>query len=738
METELGAKRVAVALRATMESESASSIHRRTECDGYPLTNARRLPILSAFMKAVIVLLVALLSATVSAQADEGYWLFTDPPTQAIADKYHVTLAADWLKHLSGAAVKIGGGSGSFVSADGLVITNRHVGEGQLHTLSTRQHNYEENGFYASKFGDELPCQGLEMLVLQHTENVTARVLAAVKTGATPEEAEAAHKAIEAAIEKESFDRTGLTSEVVTLFGGARYDLYQYKKYPDIRLVFAPDWHMASFGGDPDNFEFPRFDLDICLFRVYDHSKPLRTPDYLKWNDAGPARDELVFVAGHPGASQRLVTMDEIDYQRDFKLPLVVAELDRSEHALTGFSKTSLEHGREAGEALASIANGRKAYHGFLNGLREPGLLDAKAREETDFRALLAQHPEEKAALDAYALVREAIQSDRDNYQAYQNYERFAGRSDLFNMARTLVRAAAQRAKPNGERLPAYRDSALPSLEFRLFSGRPYYPDMEAFNLADGLSELVKHFGADDPLVKKLLAGKSPQERAAELVRGTKLEDIAFRKKIYSGGPLAPARSGDPLLEFAALMDPAAQAARKIDDQDDEIRRRAYATIYQARENLQRAPLYPDATGTLRLAYGTVSGYESDGSFVEPLATFAGLYARSAEYHDKAPFDIPRTWSRETAKLNPATPFNFASTADILGGNSGSPVVNRAGEFVGIIFDGNRYSFAGRYVYDPKQNRSVAVDSAAIVEALRRIYHADALVGELESGRAER
>ena len=689
----------------------------------------------------VIVILTCLGLARNALKADEGYWLFTDPPTQAIADKYHFTPDAAWLKHLSGAAIRIGGASGSFVSADGLVITNRHVGEGELHTLSSKTHNYEENGFYAPTRGDELPCQGMELLVLQNTQDVTARVLAAVKPGASPAEAEAANHAVEAAIEKESFDQTGLVSEVVTLFGGARYDLYQYKKYPDVRLVFSPDWQTASFGGDPDNFEFPRFDLDICLFRIYEHGKPLPSEDYLKWNSAGPAKDELVFVAGHPGTSQRLVTMDEIDYQRDVRLPILVDELDRMERALEKFSATSPEHGREAGEALASVANSRKATHGFLNGLRDPDLMKKKQEEENRFLAWLATHPDHKTTWDAYIQISKAVQADRANLKAYQAYERFAYRSDLFNMARTLVRAAGERSKPNGERLPAYRESSLPSLEFRLFSGRPYYPDLEVFFLTDGLENLAHQYGENNPLVKKLLMGKSPHDRAEELVRQTKLEDISYRKMLYAGGVRALRTSTDPLLEVASLVDLAARPARKFDDDDNEIKRRAYAQIYQARVELKQAPPYPDATGTLRLAYGTVSGWQADeqssgGKFIEPLTDFAGLYARSAEHHDQPPFDLPRAWVEQKSRIDLATPLNFITTADILGGNSGSPVVDQKGEFVGIIFDGNEPSLSGRYAYDPAQNRSVAVDSAAIVEALRRIYHADALVAELESGHA--
>ena len=667
-------------------------------------------------------------------QADEGYWLFSDPPVAAIAAKYHFTPDAAWLKHLSGAAIRIGGASGSFVSADGLVITNHHVGEGQLHTLSSPKHDYEKNGFYAPTLKDELPCQGMEMLVLQNTQDVTARVTSAVKPGATPDEAEAEHKAVEAAIEKESFEKTGFESEVITLFGGARYDLYQYKKYPDVRLVFSPDFQTAAFGGDPDNFEFPRYDLDICLFRIYDHGKPLQSPDYLKWNSAGPAKDELVFVAGHPGFSERLLDMDDIRYDRDF-LPIVLAELKRRERALQKFMATSPEHAREAGEAFASIANSRKAVQGFVNGLHDPELIHTKASEEARFRLLLASNPESnKEAIDAYAQVATAVKANRDNFKVKNVYARFGAHSDLFDMARTLVRATAERAKPNGERLPDFRESSLPSLEFRLFSGRPYYPDLEVFFLADSMQYMVAQFGLDDPLVKKLLAGKSPQARAEELVQDTKLEDLSVRKKLYAGGEKALLAGTDPLVQFAAAMDPVARAAQKIADDNDEIEDRAYAKIYQARVELKQAPLYPDATDTLRLAYGTVTGYEADGQFIEPLTDFAGLYARSEKFHDQPPFDLPQAWVENKSKLDLATPFNFASTTDILGGNSGSPVVNKKGEFVGIIFDGNEPSLSGRYAYDPAVNRSVAVDSAAIVEALRKIYHAAPLAAELESG----
>ena len=664
--------------------------------------------------------------------ADEGYWLFSDPPTKMIADKYHFTPDDAWLKHLSGAAIRIGGASGSFVSGDGLVITNRHVGEGQLHTLSSSAHNYEENGFYAPTRDKELPCQGLEMLVLQSTREVTQEVMSAIQPGASAEDAEAQQRKVVAAIEKESFERTGLLSEVVGLFGGARYDLYLYKKYPDVRLVFSPDRQAATFGGDTDNFEFPRFDLDVCFFRIYDHGQPLKTPDHLKWNSTGPAKDELVFVAGHPGASQRLVTMDELAFQRDLRVPTALSDFERLERELTDFSATSPEHAREAAEALASIANSRKATRGFLKGLRDPDLLKAKADEESRFRASLALQPQQKTPSDAFAQISAAVQADRANFAAYQGYERFASRSDLFNMARTLVRAGVERAKPNGDRLPAYRDSSLPSLEFRLFSGRPFYPDLETLFLSDALENLVHQFGEDNAMVKQLLVEKSPHDRATELVRQTKLENIAYRKEIYTGGEKALRASDDPMLELACIVDLAARPARKIDDEDDVIKQRAYAQIYRARIELKQAPLYPDASATLRLAFGTVSGVEADGHFIEPFTDFAGLYERAAAHDGKDTFHVPRAWAEQKSALNLATPFNFITTADILGGNSGSPVVNKTGEFVGIIFDGNEPSLSGRYAYEPAVNRSVAVDSAAIIAALRNVYHADTLAEELE------
>ncbi len=668
-------------------------------------------------------------------RAEEGYWLFSDPPSEALSAKYGFTPTPDWLGHLQRAVVFINGATGSFVSADGLVITNHHVGEDQLHVLSSPGHNYEEHGFYAATPGEELPCKGFKFLVLQNSVQVTDRVNAAVKPGFTPAQAEAAQRAVDAEIEKESLAQTGLESHVVTLFGGARYDLYRYKKYTDVRLVFSPEWEMASFGGDPDNFEFPRWDLDICLFRVYQGGKPLNSGDYLAWSRAGVHAGDLVFTAGHPAVSQRLITASELAWQKDGVLPFSVAELERVEKDFEQFGATSPEHKREAGDLLASIANARKAYLGFLAGVRNPALLKKNADDEAHVRALLAASPTLGGALAAYHEVDAAVAADRENFIPLRRYERFGLRSDLFGLARGLVRAVVEKSKPNDERLPGFRDSDLSGLEFDLFTQRPIFDDLETFVLKDSLEQLPVATPEQQALKDRLLAGQSPESRAREIVQGTKVGEVAFRHRVYGETAAELQASRDPLIQLVLALEPAARAARKIDDQDTVAKRLAYGTIYRARVALNQAPAYPDATDTLRLAYGTISGFAVNGKVVAPFTDFAGLYARSEQFHNIDPFHLSKSWVEHQAELNLATPFNFASTNDSLGGNSGSPVVDRKGEFVGILFDGNEPSLAGRFGYDPTVNRSVSVDARGVLEALRHVYHADALAQELETGR---
>src|SRR5437764_239190 len=490
-----------------------------------------------------------LVATTISAQADEGMWLFNNPPLRQLKENYQFEPTPQWLEHLQKASVRFNsGGSGSFVSADGLCITNHHVGADALQKASSEQHNYLKEGFYAKANAEEIKCADLELNVLISIEDVTARVNAPVKIGMSPDAAGKARENAIAQIEKESKDKTSLRSDVVTLYQGGAYHLYRYKRYDDVRIVFAPEQQMAFYGGDPDNFEYPRFDLDICIFRVYENGQPAKIDNSLKWNSQGPSDGELTFVSGSRGRTDRQLPVDEL-------------------------------------------------------------------------------------------------------------------------------------AEPNGERIADFRDSAKESLELTLFSTEPVYDDYEILRLTDSLTDFAEKFGANDPMVKQALNGKSPRARAVELVSGTKLKDVDLRKKLYRGDAAGLQAAHDPMLDVARLIDKPAREARKTHETQEEIKKQAYAEIAKARFAVEGTENYPDATFTLRLSYGTVRGYEEDGKQIAPFTTFTGLYQRSAEHESKPPFDLPQRWIDKKTSLNQETRFNFVSDADIIGGNSGSPVVNKTGEF---------------------------------------------------------
>jgi hypothetical protein len=690
--------------------------------------------------KLVVFLSLGIGLATV--RADEGMWLFNNPPTKQLQEKYQFDPTPQWLEHLQKSSVRFNsGGSGSFISPAGLTITNHHVGADTLQKLSSAEHNYLKEGFYAKTQAEEQRALDLELNVLDSIEDVTARVNAAVKPSMDPAAALAARRAIIAQIEKESKDKTGLRSNVITLYEGGSYQLYRYKVYTDVRLVFAPEQQAAFYGGDPDNFEYPRYDLDICLFRVYENGKPAHIENYLKFNSAGAKEGDLVFVSGNPGRTDRELTLFELADARDRALPSRLDQLYRREVALKSYSERSLENARRARDDLFGVQNSRKALKGMLGGLLDPAIFSKlqsdqeKLRQEMQARS--AQDAKFKDALAAYDRIKQAQQAIIKNAPAYDYYEGrrnyprgFAG--NLFDYARLLVRAVAERAKPNGERLPDYRESSRESLELQLFSTQPVYDDLEELLLTDSLTDLAGRFGANDPLVQKVLAGKSPDARAAELVAGTKLKDVAFRKKLYAGDSAALEAANDPFLNLALLIEPTARAARKVYDDNDEARQQAYAQIAKARFAIQGAGTYPDATFTLRLAYGTVRGYEENGKSIPAFTDFAGLYQRSAEHQNREPFDLPERWVNRKGQLSLGTHFDFVSDADIIGGNSGSPVVDRAGDFVGIIFDGNIQSLVLDYVYTDEVARAVSVDSAAIIEALRKVYQATTLADEIE------
>jgi len=672
-----------------------------------------------------------------SAIADEGMWLFNAPPRQLLRERYRFNAAAAWLEHLQKASVRFNsGGSGSFVSEDGLLISNHHVGADALQKLSTKEKDYLHDGFHARTLAQEVKCLDLELNVLESIEDVTAHVNAAVPKEADPVVAFEARRKVIADIEKESLDRTGLRSDVVTLWQGGAYHLYRYKRYTDVRLVFAPEQQIAFFGGDPDNFEFPRYDLDICLFRAYEKGQPAKVKNFLKFSPAGASDGELVFVSGHPGRTSRLLTVAELTNQRDQALPFRLCWLKRLEVLLGNWSVRGEENDRRAKEDFFRVQNSRKALDGKLAGLLDPDLMGAKKKAETVFKARLVGKLEFADALGAFDKIAAATRTLAAQATRYSLLEAgIAFNCESFGIARTLLRVGDERPKPNGERLREFSDAGRASLELELFSDKPIYTDLEILKLADSLTFLAGQFGANDPLVLKILAGKAPRDRAAELINGTKVREVAFRRRLYDAGASAVSVADDPMIELARLVDPESRSLRKVAEAQDEAKQQAHAAIARALNALFGTTSYPDATFTLRLAFGTVKGYEENGKRVPATTTFAGLYERAKEMKNLPPFDLPPLWKKRKSRLDLKTPFNFVSTCDIIGGNSGSPVVNRAGEFVGIIFDGNLQSLPWDYAYSDKEGRAISVHSAAILEAVNKVYGAKESARELVSGR---
>jgi len=686
--------------------------------------------------------LAVALSAAPGVRADEGMWLFNHPPRQVLKDHHGFDPTGQWLEHVQRSSVRFNnGGSGSFVSPDGLVLTNHHVGADCMQKLGDEHHNYYRDGFHARSRAEEKRCGDLELNVLMSIEDVTARVNAAVKPDMTPAKAFAARRAIMSEIENESFKKTKLRSDVVTLYEGAEYHLYRYQKYTDVRLVFAPEQQAAFYGGDPDNFEYPRYDLDMCLFRVYEDGKPVKLEHYLKWGKAGAQKGELVFVSGHPGHTDRLATVARLRYLRDHGFPYLLQRLYRWEVLLSSWSGRSDENARRAKELFFAVQNSRKARDGGLAGLLDPKVMHKKRVQEKKLRDAAAHDPKLKDAADAWDRIAQAEKVRQRHAPRFVLLENQGGaaaafNSTLFQIARTLVRAAEERPKPNSERLREFRESNLDSLKLQLFSDEPIYDDYEQVKLADSLTWLAEQLGEDNQLVKEVLDGKSPQERAAQLVTGTRLKDVAQRKKLYDEGTKAVDADNDPMIALAKLVDPEARAVRKVMETEvDEVERQAYAQIARTKYAVEGSSTYPDATFTLRLAFGVVKGYEENDKHVQSHTTLAGLYKRSAAHHDKPPFDLPRRWVERKDRLDLSTPFNFVCTADIIGGNSGSPVINKDAELVGLIFDGNIQSLVLDFVYTEKQARAVAVDSRAIVEALRKVYDAGPLADELTGGK---
>lgn len=676
---------------------------------------------------------IAIILCISSVSADEGMWTFDNPPMKQLEEKYNFTPSQNWLDHVRLSSVRfMDGGSGSFVSPQGLVMTNHHVAVGQLQKLSSEGNDYVTKGFHARRSDDELKCPDLEVNVLLSMKNVTERVNKVITEDMNEDEALQAQKAEMALIEKESLDKTGLRSEVVKLYHGGEYWLYQYKKYTDVRLVFAPERQAAYFGGDADNFTYPRYCLDVAFFRVYEDDEPIKNEHYFEWNSTGAGENELVFVPGNPGSTNRLYTYAQLEYQRDYFYPMILDYIDRRIEILHEYGKEGAEQQRRALVQLFGIENAKKALTGEYHSLLNDDLMTKRRQSEAELRKQVFGNPElRKMYADAWQTIEEvtALQAKH----ARQDFYRALRGSRLASLATKIVEYVTEVRKPDAERLDGYHDAQLETLKFRLFSPAPIYPDMDEAILAGTLNMSLKNLGKDDDFIMTVLNGQTPEQAAHNLISGTQLADVSFRKALVEGGEDAIAKSEDPLILLARELDP------MIREHDQWQREEIESVLSAAQEKIARARfavygkgIYPDATFTLRLAYGTVKGYEMNGTVAPYKTTLFGVYDRTLSFDKDGEFFLPeRFWERQEL-LNLTTPVNFVSTCDIIGGNSGSPVINKDAEIVGLIFDGNIESLCSRFIYDERKSRAVSVHSAYIMEALRKLYDANILADEIQ------
>jgi len=678
-------------------------------------------------------LLLTTAGATFSV-ADEGMWTFDNPPLKQLQEKYGFTPTKAWFDHVRLSSVRFNdGGSGSFVSPNGLTITNHHVAFGQLQKLSTAGKDYVKDGFHAKTQAEELKCPDLELNVLLSMENVTSQVQGTVKPGMTEKQALDARNAEKAKIQKESLDKTGLRSDVVTLYAGGEYWLYRYKKYTDVRLVFAPEQQTAFFGGDPDNFTFPRYDLDFALLRVYENGRPAVTKDHLKWNTKGAPDGELVFVSGNPGGTDRGQTVAQLEAARDAIYPERLARFKRELQALRTYAAKGSEQARQSADEIFGLENTVKAYTGEYNGLLDPKLFEKKKKAESDLRAKVQGDPEWRREYgSAWDAIAAATKKEGEVTKLQQNRS-ISAASGMARFARQIVVYAAEVKKPDAQRLDGYHDSQLDELKFYLLSPAPVYPEYEEALLAWSLEESLDQLGPNDPFIKAVLDGRKPADVAAQVIRGSKMADPAFRKSLVEGGEAGVAASTDPLIALARKVDPFFRETRKMYEESVEsVFESAGEKIAKARFAIYGKSIYPDATFTLRLTYGKVQGYPMNGTKAPSKTTFYGLYDRAASFDYKAPFNLTQRFMQRKDRIDLSTPLDFVASLDIIGGNSGSPVINRNAEFVGIIFDGNIESLTGNFDYIEDTNRAVAVHSAAIIEALRKVYDAGSVANELE------
>ncbi|MBW7887957.1 MAG: S46 family peptidase [Bacteroidetes bacterium] len=664
--------------------------------------------------------------------ADEGMWTFDNPPKKQLKEKYGFDITQEWLDHVRLSSVRFNdGGSGSFISPNGLVMTNHHVGLGQLQKMSTEKMDYVKLGFYAATQEEEVKCVDLELNVLMEMENVSNKVLGAVKQGMNDKEAADAKKAVIAQLTKESTEKSGLRSDIVSFYNGNEYWIYKYKKFTDVRLVMAPEQQIAFFGGDPDNFTYPRYDVDMCFFRVYENGKPFHSDNYLKWNTAGAQDQELVFVSGHPGSTNRQQTYSQLEFARDYSYPYRLEYIKRMIATLKEYSKLGEEQSRRALVQIFGLENAQKVWKGEYKGLQDAKLMEKKLNEEKTLREKINANPEWKKQYGwAWDSISAAIERSK-KYFTRDTYRGLSGR--LFSLATIIARYPEQMKKPNGERLPQYQDANIEATKFGLFSRAPIYTDLEKIQLSDRLKQMAEGLGTNDPYVKIVLNGKTPEEAATALIDGTQLGNIDFRKKLFEGGEKEITASTDPMLVLARKIIPFNDETMEWNEKYvTSVIGQAAEAVGKARFALYGKELPPDATFTLRLSYGQVKGYPMNGTIAPSITTMFGLYDRAYSFQNKGDFELPQRYVDGLSKLNLKTPMNFVSTNDIIGGNSGSPVINAKAEVVGLIFDGNIESLPGRFLYSEDLNRAVAVHSGVMIETMRKLYGASKLADEIE------
>ena len=682
---------------------------------------------------ALVASFVALTAGT--AAADEGMWTFDNFPKDLVRERYGVRIDDAWLERVRLGTVRLSGCTGSFVSPNGLILTNHHCVADCLAQNSTREKSLLDTGFVARTHETEIDCPTQIADVLERLDNVTAKVQDAIR-GLSERDANERRRQTLTQLESEC-ENTSRTSsnplkcQAVTLYDGGQYWLYQYRRYDDVRLVFAPEEDVAAFGGDPDNFQFPRWCLDFSLLRAYVDGKPAATPQHLAIDFGGPEAGDPVFVSGHPGSTDRQLTVAELKALRDRELPPTLLRASELRGRYIQFAKTSEEASRIVADPLSGLENTIKVQRKQLDALLDDAVMTGKRDAESDLRMRVAGNRTLAAEVgDPWQKIEQALAEEGTRWLPYLYLEGGTGfNSRLMRYARTLVRAAAERPKPNADRLREYTDAFLPRMEQQLGAPVPIYPELERLTLSFSLERMREWLGPDAPIVRRLLVAETPDELAARLVDGSRLADPAYRLELWNGGQAAIDASTDPFIVLARELDPESRELRKWhEDNVEAVVEAAHEQIARARFQIFGTSVYPDATFTLRLNFGSVQGWIENGKPVEPFTTLAGLFERAT---GEQPFRVPESWQAAKPTLDLTTRFNLSTNSDIVGGNSGSPLIAADGRVVGLLFDGNIHSISGSYWFDVEKNRAVAVHPAIIRVALTKVYKVEPLIEEL-------